>query len=124
MVFAEVFQRQLAVFEALRRIGFTAEELFVNYNQGEPVTLVRVDGKEFIVRADGPCAPQNEPEYIEGWLKAAEWWNNEATENERMLIYHKHITPGTLLTMIVALDDADVPLRSEGARAVVGPKRN
>lgn len=124
MVLAEVFGRQLAVFEALRRIGFTSEELFVAYNAGTPVTLIRVGEKEFVVRTDGPCDPKSEVEYIEGWLKAAEWWNSGAAEDERMPIYHQFITPGTLLNLILALDDAGMPLRSEGARAVVGPERN
>ena len=124
MAFAEVFQRQLAVFEALRRIGFTSEELFVSYNSGVPVTLVRAGEKQFAISADGPCAPQSETEYIEGWVKAAEWWNSGAAEDERMPIYHQFITPGTLLNLILALDDAGMPLRSEGARAVVGPERN
>ncbi len=121
---AEVFERQLAVFEALRRIGFTSEELFVSYNGGVPVTLIRVGDKQFAVSTEGPCAPQSEPEYIEGWMKAAEWWNTTAAEGERMPLYHKYISHGTMLNLILALDDADMPLRAEGAQMVVGPKRN
>ena len=118
MALAEVFERQLAIFEALRRIGFASKELFVSYNAGVPVTLIRVEAKEFVISADGPCTPRHEDEYIAGWMEASTWWNERATNEERMELYHKYISEETLLTMILALYDADLPLRSEGARMV------
>lgn len=117
-MFAEILEGQLAVYEALRRIGFTPGELFVAWNSGEPVTLIRADGKEFVVRTYVSNVPKNEAAYIEEWMRASTWWNETATNAERMALYHEYITEEVLLTLILALHDADMPLRSEGARIV------
>ena len=117
-MFAEVFEGHLAIYEALRRIGFLPNEVFVAWNGGAPVTLIRADGKEFVVRTHAPGVPKDEAEYVSEWLKASAWWNDTATNSERMLVYHKYITEEVLLSLILALYDADMPLRSEGARMV------
>jgi len=115
---AAVFDRQLALFEALRRIGFTSDEIFTGYNSGRPVTVIRAEGKQFVMCMEGSCTVEDENEYILGWREAAEWWNGKATDRERMAIYCAYFDEAKLAVLIFALDAKGMPFRDRNARAV------
>lgn len=119
-----VFEHQLALFEALRRLGFTSDELFTGYNKGNPVTVILAEGKQFVVSVEGGlCCDLDENEYFLGWREAAEWWNDEATRAEQLTIYRAHVNEDKLAALILALAAKGMPLRDRDARRVAEAAR-
>ncbi len=114
----EVFERQLATFEALRRIGFEADELFVYYNGGEPITVIVVDGVKVGVPIRIPYA-DDEESYCIGWQAASLWWNTEPSAN-RHEIFQKHWSENGIWSLIVSLHERGLPIREAAARIVIG----
>ena len=88
-----LYEKQLALFEAFRRLGFTSDEIFVGYNGGNPVVVVRAQEKQFAV-AVGDTGPQptDEQQYQEEWVDAVAAWNGGMlTEVERQRLYREHV---------------------------------
>ncbi len=86
-----VYERQLALWEAFRRLGFLSEEIFFSYNKAQPIVVVRADGKQFVVKIESPVPP-SERQYIDEWKAAVDAWNGTMTEDEHMRIFHTYIT--------------------------------
>lgn len=101
-----IVDRQLATFEALRRLGFTPEELFTSWNNGNPVTVVKAQGKVFVIDykpLTDTEVPATEAAYTEAWTTAATAWNETLTDEERNIVYRKFIDVKTLLGLTVLL---------------------
>lgn len=111
-----VIEWQLAVYEALRRIGFTPEEIFVSWaKEIGPISVLRAEGKQFVIRPEGPACSLTPEEYSTAWIDAAGWWNRGATDEERLTIYRTHFTEDVLAHLISALGAAGLPLRDSRA---------
>lgn len=83
-----LYEMQLGVFEALRRLGFSPDDIYVGYNSGVPVTILRTQGK--ICAVNYPHAdviPDSEAAYVSGWLEAAAEWNGQMSNEQRMRIF-------------------------------------
>jgi len=122
MTFPKPIEAQLATYEALRRIGFVPGELFVAYNHGMPMSVVYAGGKQFAIGAEG-CS-LSEPEYRAAWVDACAWWNETATNEERVAVYLKFFNTRLLMDLICRLHARGMPLRDPRARAIAGPVLN
>ncbi len=98
-----VYEQQLALYEAFRRLGFLPEEIYFSYNKGTPFVLVRAEGKEYAVKVEAPV-PDTEQQYIDDWQAAVVTWNSSMPETERQRIFHTHITEaGISLPLLTGL---------------------
>lgn len=98
-----LYERQLALYEAFRRLGFLSEEIFFSYNKARPIVVVRADGKQFVARVQSP-APATEQQYIKAWEAAADEWNGPMAEAERQRIFRQHIMEaGVSLPLLTGL---------------------
>jgi hypothetical protein len=85
-------RKQLALFTALRSLGFTNEQIFVAfYNGGEVFTELRADDRVF--RVGFPGSPKVvATEYVKAWEAACEEWNTRLTGDERHKIFTTYMT--------------------------------
>lgn len=105
--------RQLAFFEALRRLGFTADEIFVAfYNNGELFTLVRQDKIEFNISISLGEKIDAEA-YREIWNSEGERWNGPMSEAERDELYRKEFSVERLVELAFALKAKGMDLRAK-----------
>lgn len=111
----KLVRRQLAMFEALRRLGFSAADIFVAYNGGDVRTVLRTRGKQFSVQYVGPQGvapsevPVTEAEYIAEWQAGATAWLQSMSNDEREEIYRAGMDEEKLLALVVALDARGMP---------------
>lgn len=97
---------QLAVHEALRRMGFDPSEIFVAYNHGKPMTVVKAQDKTFLPDyTTGPNTeiPKDAAAYEDAWVTAVEAWNDKLTDDERQAIYNKYMSRERFISLTVAL---------------------
>ena len=96
-------RRQIAHFEALRKLGFPSDEIFVAfYNGGELFTTLRERGKEFnitISKGEKIDAQAYQPVYEE----VATAWNTTMTKKEREEIYFGEFTEMKLAELALVL---------------------
>lgn len=97
-----VYRKHLAIFEALRRMGIQAEDIFVAYNRGYPATVVRTQGKQFAISTD-VIVSTSEDEYIADYQVAAEIWNTTMTADERVALYHQELSSDQFFALVQAL---------------------
>lgn len=92
----------LATHETFRRLGFPAEELFVDmFNDGHVQFALRHQGETFTIdigRVPDKVGFQKE------WREACAWWNgDEATQGERMAVYQFSTISGRHAELLTAL---------------------
>ena len=100
-----IYELQLAVFEALRRLGFQPDDIFVAYNYGEPVTVLRTQGKQFVMNyPHAGEVPANTEEYNRGWHEACQAWNATMSDADRARIYEERfVAQGESVPLLEAL---------------------
>jgi selenocysteine lyase/cysteine desulfurase len=96
-------RKQLALFTALRSLGFTNEQIFVAfYNGGEVFTELRADDRVF--RANFPGSPKVvTAEYVKAWEAACEEWNARLTADERHKIFTTYMTHDALFALAASI---------------------
>lgn len=101
-------RRQLAMYEALRRLGFQPDQIFVTFYNGDPVTgadvftELRVDGKVFKSNFRGEKKVTREA-YLATWTRENVWWNEKANRKEKLAIYQKEFSVSMLLSLATAI---------------------
>lgn len=98
-----LLKKQLATFEALRRLGFDSCDIFVSYNHGNVLTVLMTQSKRFNIEFPDSEVPTSEDEYVLQYKKMAERWNSEMSETERDQIYRTVYTADSLAAVAVAL---------------------
>ena len=100
-----LYKMQLAMFEAFRRLGFAPEDIFVAYNVGIPVTILRTQGKQFVMNyPHADEIPTDEQAYIKGWQAADEAWNSPMSTEERSCIFTDwFLVPGMAFPLLESL---------------------
>lgn len=90
----------LATHEALRRLKYPSASLFVVLNG--PQVLVKVEHleKEFIISIGVTDKPE---EVGEEWQRAVDWWNAQASDNERSDIYQNSYIRTRATDLVMAL---------------------
>ena len=113
-------REMLALFEAFRRLRFTPSEIYAAFDDGSPPMMVIIrDGKSFAVPVEAPpeaCTRAS----IKSWLDAAQWWNEEATHEDRAAIFEPskvaaHSVPFILQLMQAGMLPTVVKPTHEGA---------
>ena len=102
-----VLKEMLAVFEALRRLGFPADDIFVvpeaiEYGSDRvvPATLLRTQGKEFAITAGDPYPKEK---FVDDWEAAGKLWN-AGKDSERGAIYERSIIKRKGCSLLLALE--------------------
>ena len=102
-----VCDKQLAVFEAFRRLGFLSDHIFFGFDpiRRAPFTVLRAQGLEFtIAYPDVPPLSVDEVKFFERWKERCEEWNGSMTEPQRKAIFERHIIEsGMSLPLVHAL---------------------
>lgn len=96
---APVYRKHLVVFEALRRTGIPAGDIFVAYNQGDPTTVVRTQGKQFTISM-GIHIDDPEEKYVTDYQLAAEMWNATMTNEERVALYRHELSNDQFVDLV------------------------
>jgi hypothetical protein len=90
----------LATHEAFRRLQFPSASLFVVLNGPQVLFQARHNDKDFTVS----IGLTNEPETLqEEWVRAVEWWNKTASEDDRSAIYQSSFIRTRASALIPAL---------------------
>ena len=90
MEFQSAIKEALAAREGLRKLGFSADDIYVrpqSMRKGLVMVHIFLDikGEEFNILIDAfDGCPK---EFEDQWRAAAEWWNNKATDRELMEIW-------------------------------------
>lgn len=97
-------ERQLAIFEALRRLGIPSDDIYVAfYNGGELFTEVRQGDLRFYISiSQGQKLDGRAYEVL--WVEKTKDWN-EGPEDLRQEIYFKNLPPGFGVSLIMGLKD-------------------
>lgn len=99
MTLKKLARVQLAVFEALRRLGFKADDIFVAfYNGGELFTELHQGEQRFRITISRGTVIDSKA-YKTLWEVEAERWNKSMTDAERMKIYRKEFSVEKLLDL-------------------------
>lgn len=81
MKWPEVINELLALHEGFRRLKYPSSELFVSvYTSGVVQFVLQHNNKEFVVNV---AIDQDIHFIAKEWPKAVQWWNKEASEEER-----------------------------------------
>jgi len=97
----------LAAHEALRRLGFRAEDIFVAYHANGIFVELHAQGMEFSVGC-GMCEPWiTQEKFVELWTRAANAWNDDAqmSSTTRRRIYEESHVRNNGARLVVALVD-------------------
>lgn len=105
-------RRQLAMHEALRRLGFSADDIYVRFANGigtgdaavyDVFTELKVGERVFKANFRGE-RKVTKAAYEEVWKRESAWWNDPATDAAKKLyIYQKEYSPAILLSLAQAL---------------------
>lgn len=105
---APLFEAMLATFEAFRRLGFPADDIFAAWGERgpQPAMVLRSQGREFVVTF--PLVhrdlPKTTDEFIEGWKAAANHWaSNGMTAAQRRQLFDEHMPEEQFRALGVAL---------------------
>lgn len=106
--------RQLAMQEALLRLGFEPAEILMAWNSG-PRTVVKAAEKEFAISYPGAAVDSHHPDEIdhfEEWLRESNRWYNEMTPGDRRAIYDRHVSESVIQLLTIALKAKGFHLRN------------
>lgn len=85
MTVPECIERQLAYWEALRRLGFPADEIYVAFHGDRLFTELHTAGGVF--RIEVAYGVKDRKGYEAAWRAACDAWNGGMPESERRRIY-------------------------------------
>lgn len=106
----------LAVHEALRRMEYPSDAIFVAPRQGPTrknlFVLLRFEGKQFAYDV-GECL-LSDVEFVKAWQAAVRWWNTTAKDDtpEHKKIWEESHVRRNSVAFVVAMVDAGFPSRS------------
>jgi len=103
---SRTIHRQLAMFELLRRLGFTPDDIYVSWDDVNkvPFTLLKQGEKEFLITYnDAVDHPETMELYRQEWEAESERWNAGMTPDERTKIYKINVTAKTVDGLVTAL---------------------
>lgn len=101
---------QLALWEALRKLGFSADDIYAAfYNGGELFTTLRVQGKEWNVSISAGRKVSDAEEYIRLYTKKCEWWNT-APDAEKRVVFNKHMPVDKMVSVAMSLREKDITI--------------
>lgn len=103
----------LAVHEALRRLRFSADDIFVVPPIGEQHRLFVVlmsQGKRFTYDA-GPCRLGKA--FLDTWRDAVSWWNTDGHDDERKLLWEESVVRRNSVAFLVKLLDFGFQLQRD-----------
>ncbi len=87
----KVLYRALGMFEAYRRLGFSADDIFISFNalkrRNTYQVLQELHTQEKAFRVSCGVVHGSQENLIQTWMKLGEWWNHGAQEEERQKIY-------------------------------------
>ncbi len=105
MILKKLAHRQLAYFEALRKLGYSSDDIYVYFQGGELFTQLHQGEKRFNITVSRGVTV-NPDEYQVFWKKQCVRWNTVMKEAERMKIYRAEFPTSTkLLSLTTALID-------------------
>jgi len=98
---------QLAFWEALRRFGFSADDIYAAfYNADELFTTLKVGDKEWNVSiSQGRKVPTDE--YVRIYTKKCEWWNT-APNAEKRVVFERHMPVEKMTSIAMSLREKDI----------------
>lgn len=109
---AKLARRQLAMHEALRRLGFKPDDIYVRFTNGvgtgdaavyDVFTELKVGELVFKANFRGE-RKVTKAAYEEVYKREAAWWNDPTTDAAKKLyIYQKEFNPAMLLSLAQAL---------------------
>lgn len=78
----------LAIFEALRKLGFNSEDIFFTTHDGNiPCVVLKQGSKEVALTTGIPFQDHGVTNFHNELTNAADIWNEQATDNERDQIF-------------------------------------
>ncbi|OHD23154.1 MAG: hypothetical protein A2Y38_19940 [Spirochaetes bacterium GWB1_59_5] len=108
--YASIIKKQLATFEALRRLKFSSDDIYVAfYNNGEVFTELRPPGEpHFRMNFTGEPRVKIE-DYAREWQEACTWWNSPDTDDsDRREIFEREFGGGHAVALVLALKDKGI----------------
>ncbi|TAL45876.1 MAG: hypothetical protein EPN91_01310 [Salinibacterium sp.] len=86
-----VYGRMLAVYELLRRAGFTPDDIAVTWRDNAPATaLQQPQGVFFINYPKDVALPRTSEQFEREWIAAGNYWNDTSNaERERLFVTHR-----------------------------------
>ena len=98
--------KQLAMFEALRRLGFQSDDIYVSWDEVKkaPLTILRRDEKNFVI--DYPESfehPESKELYRQEWMSESERWNTVMSMVERDSIYRSYVNEALYFDLVMSL---------------------
>jgi len=103
----------LALHESFRTLSFSPDDIYFRPLADKVVVTIRRGGKEF--NAEAGKHNLAIPELCRQWSAAATWWNKEATNDERMEIFHSSKAWAGKVGLVTALIDHGFNLRRADA---------
>lgn len=104
----EYAHEQLAIWEALRRFGFPADDIYAAfYNGGELFTTLRASSKEWNVSISQTKKVDSEL-YLPVYTAECEMWNGTQDESKRRQIFQEHMPVERMIQMAISLRAKDI----------------
>lgn len=103
-----ISHRQLAMWLALRRLGFESDEIFVQWADG-PRTVLKVEDKIFSVSY--PESTVAESDWLEEWTTQANYWNSQMSDEDRERMYRRHVSNDVMLVLALTLKSQGFRIR-------------
>jgi len=94
------------MFEALRRLGFQSDDIYVSWDEVKkaPLTILRRDEKNFVI--DYPESfehPESKELYRQEWMSESERWNTVMSMVERDSIYRSYVNEALYFDLVMSL---------------------
>lgn len=105
MTLEQIMDEALCYQEAFRRLGFTADEVFIGIdgpNTGTVKAIIRADDKDFAAT----CGywEGDEKIFAEKWKAKIEWWNSpETPDAARTALWEKSAVAANATNLVVYL---------------------
>lgn len=114
----EVLNEALGFFEAFRRIGFSADDLFLGSDSWQVFLAVQAQGRQFIAI----CGPYEGPEaeLLTRWREKATWWNQTASSEEREALWNRSFARNNAFDLVTGLIRKGFDLPGAHRRLAVG----
>lgn len=105
----EYAHEQLAVWEALRKLGFQADDIYAAfYNDGELFTTLKAGGKEWNYSVSHTQKVSSDL-YIPLYTAECERWNT-TTQEERRKIFMKHMPVDKMIQIAISIRIKDIEI--------------
>lgn len=114
MTIDEILNQALGFFEALRRTGFSADDIYFGADPWQVWIELRTQGKSFICIC-GDYFGSHIP-LLQAWEKKAEWWNSSSTPEGREALWKQSFAfnhAGEFLSAIV-VKGIELPMPLKG----------